>query len=61
MLNRLKVFFPAIVVLIILAIAVFAIPALLSQETTTAGKESQSMSSEDLMAYLQWKHIQDPG
>ena len=54
--NRLKVFPPAIVVLIILVISVFATPALLPKGTTTAGKESLSMSSEDLMAYLQWKH-----
>ena len=56
MINRLKVFSPAIVVLIILVIAFFATPAFLPKGANIAGKESTSISSDDLMAYLQWKH-----
>jgi hypothetical protein len=55
--NRLKVFSPVIIALILITIAVFVTPVFRSEATSTAGKESPTMSRDNLMAYLQWKHI----
>ena len=58
--NRLKALISFVFVVSIVMVVIFAIQTLPSQEMKSNTIENQSMSSEDLMAYLHWKHIELP-